>query len=146
MAAVRAAGESAGLALQSVEASVQLFVETRDYMRLKDMAEASAVAGQVRFVFTTLCTSGSEIPFYENGNGTGWASEIGETATFCFCLGSIFCHLTIILAVALLSGCACQVPANPNSANKISLCSLPCTSGKLQFLDTMADRMQRLGH
>lgn len=63
MAAVRASGESAGLALQSVEASVQLFVETRDYMRLKDMAEASAVAGQARFVLTTLCTSGSEFPF-----------------------------------------------------------------------------------
>lgn len=47
MAAVRAATDSASLALQAVEASVQHFVETRDYMRLKDMAEASAVAGQV---------------------------------------------------------------------------------------------------
>ncbi|KAK9904021.1 hypothetical protein WJX75_002693 [Coccomyxa subellipsoidea] len=46
MAAVRAASDSASLALQSVEASVQHFVEIRDYMRLKDMAEASAVAGQ----------------------------------------------------------------------------------------------------
>ena len=56
MAAVRAASDSASLALQSVEASVQHFVEIRDYMRLKDMAEASAVAGQV--------TSTSTLTFY----------------------------------------------------------------------------------
>lgn len=47
IAAVRAATDSASLALQAVETSVQHYVETRDYMRLKDMAEASAVAGQV---------------------------------------------------------------------------------------------------
>ncbi len=47
VAAVRAATDSASLALQAVETSVQHYVETRDYMRLKDMAEASAVAGQV---------------------------------------------------------------------------------------------------
>ncbi len=48
--AVRAATDSANLALQAVETSVQHYVETRDYMRLKDMAEASAVAGQVLFL------------------------------------------------------------------------------------------------
>lgn len=45
--AAKAARECAGLALEAVEASVQHFVAVRDYMRLKDMAEASAVAGQV---------------------------------------------------------------------------------------------------
>jgi hypothetical protein len=47
MDAAKAASESARLALEAVEASVQHFVATRDYSRLKDMAEASAVAGQV---------------------------------------------------------------------------------------------------
>ncbi len=47
MAAVRAAAEAAEMSLNAVESSVQTYVEQRDYMRLKDMAEASAVAGQV---------------------------------------------------------------------------------------------------
>jgi hypothetical protein len=41
--------EGLQLALEAVEASVQHLVAVRDYSRLKDMAEASAVAGQVRF-------------------------------------------------------------------------------------------------
>ena len=45
--AARAASEGTQLALEAVEASVQHFVAVRDYSRLKDMAEASAVAGQV---------------------------------------------------------------------------------------------------
>ncbi len=45
--AARAVSEGAQLALEAVEASVQHFVAVRDYTRLKDMAEASAVAGQV---------------------------------------------------------------------------------------------------
>ena len=47
MAAVRAAAEAAELSMNAVEAAVQQYVEARDYGRLKDMAEASAVAGQV---------------------------------------------------------------------------------------------------
>ena len=46
--AARAASEGTQLALEAVEASVQHFVAVRDYSRLKDMAEASAVAGQAR--------------------------------------------------------------------------------------------------
>ena len=46
--------EGAQLALEAVEASVQHFVAVRDYSRLKDMAEASAVAGQVRFRYRPL--------------------------------------------------------------------------------------------
>ena len=46
--------EGAQLALEAVEASVQHFVAVRDYSRLKDMAEASAVAGQVRFCYRPL--------------------------------------------------------------------------------------------
>ncbi len=45
--AAHAASEGAQLALEAVEASVQHLVAVRDYSRLKDMAEASAVAGQV---------------------------------------------------------------------------------------------------
>ena len=45
--AAHAASEGAQLALEAVEASVQQLVAVRDYSRLKDMAEASAVAGQV---------------------------------------------------------------------------------------------------
>ncbi|CAK0782825.1 hypothetical protein CVIRNUC_006020 [Coccomyxa viridis] len=44
--AARAASEGTQLALEAVELSVQHFVAVRDYSRLKDMAEASAVAGQ----------------------------------------------------------------------------------------------------
>lgn len=46
--------EGAQLALEAVEASVQHFVAVRDYSRLKDMAEASAVAGQVCFCYRPL--------------------------------------------------------------------------------------------
>ena len=48
MSAVRAAAEAAELAMNAVEAAVAHYVEARDYARLKDMAEASSFAGQVR--------------------------------------------------------------------------------------------------
>ena len=54
MQAKQVAGESAaaearaaGAALRAVEAGIQLYAERRDYLKLKDIAEASDVAGKV---------------------------------------------------------------------------------------------------
>ena len=58
--------EGAQLALEAVEASVQHLVAVRDYSRLKDMAEASAVAGQVCF-FTGLCSGPACAPSKKYG-------------------------------------------------------------------------------
>ena len=50
MAGESAAAEAraAGAALRAVEAGIALYAERRDYLKLKDIAEASDVAGKVR--------------------------------------------------------------------------------------------------
>ncbi len=50
MAAESAAAEAraAAAALRAVEAGIALYAEKRDYLKLKDIAEASDVAGKVR--------------------------------------------------------------------------------------------------
>ena len=50
MAGESAAAEAraAGAALVAVEAGIALYAERRDYLKLKDIAEASDVAGKVR--------------------------------------------------------------------------------------------------
>ncbi len=49
MAGESAAAEAraAGAALRAVEAGIALYAERRDYLKLKDIAEASDVAGKV---------------------------------------------------------------------------------------------------
>lgn len=42
-----AEARAAGAALRAVEAGIQLYAERRDYLKLKDIAEASDVAGKV---------------------------------------------------------------------------------------------------
>lgn len=65
MAGESAAAEAraAGAALRAVEAGIALYAERRDYLKLKDIAEASDVAGKVRtlrlLVFHSSCKSKS---------------------------------------------------------------------------------------
>ena len=42
-----AEARAAGAALRAVEAGIALYAERRDYLKLKDIAEASDVAGKV---------------------------------------------------------------------------------------------------
>ena len=57
MAGESAAAEAraAGAALRAVEAGIALYAERRDYLKLKDIAEASDVAGKVWLFATLLC-------------------------------------------------------------------------------------------
>ena len=47
-----AEARAAGAALRAVEAGIALYAERRDYLKLKDIAEASDVAGKVRVLFS----------------------------------------------------------------------------------------------
>lgn len=54
-----AEARAAGAALRAVEAGIALYAERRDYLKLKDIAEASDVAGKVPMLPDTdaLCLS-----------------------------------------------------------------------------------------
>lgn len=47
----KAEQRAAAAALRAVEAGIALYAEKRDYLKLKDIAEASDVAGKVRHLY-----------------------------------------------------------------------------------------------
>ena len=49
--AAKAEARAAAAALRAVEAGIAIYAERRDYLKLKDIAEASDVAGKVGQVF-----------------------------------------------------------------------------------------------
>ncbi len=49
--AAKAEARAAAAALRAVEAGIAIYAERRDYLKLKDIAEASDVAGKVGHVF-----------------------------------------------------------------------------------------------
>ena len=74
--AARAAAAAAGASMAAVEGNVTLYVAKRDYLRLKEMAEASDIAGKVQALGT---------PLSPQARQTCWIGNTKETcrhATF----------------------------------------------------------------